>query len=257
MKILVPGVLGSLTARVEGLLENRGYTVVSLGDVSAPDLETGLSYIDNDICAPTVAIVGQYMEWFEQHEMAKGIAVLAPIICHNCRCISLQDTLGVVFERAGLQEVEIVELSSAELAELAQSESAARTSDGQLEIGICGTAPVLTVGEFRSAVCDHLGEAGIKAVLPPLKRILDRQDFLTPAMEYFNEKGVGTVICILPFGCLSGHVYGRAQLREMRRRFPDIELTILDYDPSASEINLLNRTELVIQAARERQRTNA
>ncbi len=257
MKILVPGVLGSLTAQVERLLENRGYTIINLGDVTTIDLETGLSYIDNDICASTVAIAGQYMKWFEQHGAAKDVAMLAPIVCHDCRSICLRATLETAFERAGLQGVEVVELSSVELAELAQGEEMARVGDGRPAIGICGTAPVLTVGEFRRAVCDHLEEAGIEAVLPPLERILDRQEFLTPAMEYFNGQGVRTVICILPFGCLSGHVYGRAQLREMRRRFPGIELTILDYDPSASEINVLNRTELVIQAARERQRESA
>lgn len=111
VKILVPGMLGSLTARVVRLLENRGYAVVFLDEITNADLETGLRYVDNDICAPTIAIIGQYMRWAGQHTGEKEISVLAPILCHNCRSISLLETLDTVFNRAGYRDIKLVELS--------------------------------------------------------------------------------------------------------------------------------------------------
>lgn len=252
VKILVPGVLGSLTARVVRLLEGRGYSVVFLDETTDADLETGLRYVDNDICAPTIAIIGQYMRWAEQHTDEKEISVLAPILCHDCRSMSLRDTLDTAFKRAGYRDVKLVELSSSELKALAEPAVEEAPITHSTTIGLCGNVPVLTIEELRHTVCTHLENSGVAVVTPPLERVLDQQDFLTPAMEYFDEVGIRTAICILPFGCMSGHVYARGQLRELRKRFPEIELTILDYDPSASDINLLNRTELVIQAAAER-----
>ena len=46
-------------------------------------------------------------------------------------------------------------------------------------------------------------------------------------------------------------MFARGQLRRLREQFPNVEITMLDYDPSASDINLVNRTELVIQSAKE------
>lgn len=252
--ILVPGMLGSLTARVAQLLENRGYSVMLLDEITGADLEAGLRYVDNDICAPTIAMIGQCIRWAEQHASAEEISILIPILCHDCRSISLRDTLDVTFKRAGYHNIKLVELSSSELRALADPavEEAPIPIAHGTTIGLCGNVPVLTIEELRRTVCTHLENSGVSVVIPPLKRILDQQDFLTPALEYFSEVGIRTVICVLPFACMSGHVYARGQLRELRKRFPEIDLTILDYDPSASDINLINRTELVVQAAAER-----
>ena len=252
VEILVPGVLGRLTARVAQLLDSHGYSVVLLDEITDADLEAGLRYVDNDICAPAIAIIGQYMRWAEQHAGVEEISVLAPILCHSCRSISLRDTLDVVFKRAGYHDVKLVELSSSELRALAEPAVEEALIAHSTTIGLCGNVPVLTIKELRRTVCTHLENSGVSVVIPPLKRILDQQDFLTPSLEYFSEVGIRTAICILPFGCMSGHVYARGQVRELRKRFPEIDLTILDYDPSASDINLINRTELVIQAAAER-----
>lgn len=252
VKILVPGMLGSLTARVVRLLENRGYAVVFLDEITNADLETGLRYVDNDICAPTIAIIGQYMRWAGQHTGEKEISVLAPILCHNCRSISLLETLDTVFNRAGYRDIKLVELSGPELIALAEPAAEKAPIAHGTTIGLCGNVPVFTIKELRCTVCTHLENSGVTVVIPPLERVLGQQDFLTPALEYFSEVGIRTAICILPFGCMSGHVYARGQVRELRKRFPEIDLTILDYDPSASDINLLNRAELVIQAAAER-----
>lgn len=251
LKILVPGVLGSLTDQVVKLLKGRGHSVIPLAKITAADLETGLRYIDNDICTPTIAIIGQLMRWEERNKDQGEISVLVPMLCHECRCISMRATLEIALKRAGRHEVKLVELSNSDLRALAESSPTETPDKCEPAIGLCGNVPVLTIYELRRIVYSHLEDSGVNVVVPPLERVLGKRDFLTPALEYFDEVGIRTAICILPFGCMSGHVYARGQLRELRKRFPTIELTILDYDLSASDINLLNRTELVIQAAAE------
>lgn len=252
--VLVPGIMAPLADGVSRVLAERGYRAVYLGEITPDDIDAGLAHIDNDICVSTVAIVGQYMRWIEAHgaESTSGLAVLAPEVCRDCRSVSMPSVLPTAFERAGYEGIEVVPFSSPETRSSAPAADAPALDAERPVIGVCGNMPVLTTNEFRHVVCDHLEESGIQVVLPPLQRIADERDFLRPALEWFREQGVTTAICILPFGCLGGHVYARGQLRTFQKEFPEIELTILDYDPSASDVNLVNRTELVIQAAREK-----
>lgn len=251
-RILVPGTLGDLYEGAREILAEQGYDATYLGNITGDDIDTGLAHIDNDICLSTVAIVGQYMRYFNEHGVEDGICVLAPEICRDCRSVSIPDVLPSTFERAGIEGVTVVPFSSAEAKSSTPAPETCQIASDKPVIGVTGNMPVVTTQEFRRVVCNHLEESGCQVVLPPAQAISDTRDFLTPALRYFDEQGITTVICILPFGCLGGHVFARGQLRKLQREFPHIELTILDYDPSASDINLVNRTELVIQSAKEK-----
>ena len=250
-KVLIPGTMGQLAKETCSILREREYDPVYLGEITAEDIDCGLAHIDNDICIPTIAIVGQYVRYFSEHGAEEGICVLAPEICRDCRSVSMPSVLGPTFKRAGLTGIEIVDFTSEQTLSAAPSEPPSATDDERPAIGLCGNMPVLTTHELHHVVFEHLEKSGCRVVMPPLQRIANERDFLTPALEYFTQVGVKCAICLLPFGCLGGHVYARGQLRKLQAEFPDVELTILDYDPSASDINLINRTELVIQSAKE------
>ena len=286
-RLLIPGTVGPLAPVLAESLAARGYEPVLLGKVDPADIDVGLAHIDNDVCAATIAALGQFLRYLEGEgaggDGAPGgaadaaaaasdgsVSVLAPDLCRECRSISLPDLLPGAFARAGYADIAVVPLTSAEALDAAlaisavQSDhvapapdgfalrAAAPASDGCPVIGLCGNMPVLTTDEFRHVVVERLEQAGCRVLMPPLDRIADRRDFFTPALEFFAGCGVETVVCILPFGCLGGHAYARVQMRKLLARFDTMELTILDYDPSASDINLVNRTELIIQSARER-----
>lgn len=251
-KVLVPGTMGNLHEGAHDALAQQGFEAVYLGQITGDDIDTGLAHIDNDICLSTVAIVGQYMRYFNEHGVEEGMHVLAPEICRDCRSVSIPDVLPSTFERVGITGVTVVPFSSTQAKDIAPAANMCELAADKPVIGVTGNMPVITTDEFRRVVCTHLEESGCHVVLPPAGRIADERDFLTPALRYFDEQGITTVICILPFGCLGGHVFARGQLRKLQREFPHIELTILDYDPSASDINLVNRTELVIQSAKEK-----
>lgn len=250
-KVLIPATLGKLADGARAILRERGYEAVELGEITSDDIDCGLSHIDNDVCFPAIAAIGQYIRYFNEHGTNDIACVLAAEICAGCRSASVPYVLHGALERAGFTNVEIVFFSSAESKSSAPPEEPVNLDGRKPVVGVCGNTPTLTTYELRRAVVRHIEKSGCQVVMPPLQRVCDERDFLSPAFEYFNDLGVTSVICILPFGCLGGHVYARGQLRKMQERFPGIELTILDYDPSASEVNLENRTELVVQTARE------
>lgn len=63
------------------------------------------------------------------------------------------------------------------------------------------------------------------------------------------EHGCTNVLCLQPFSCLPNHIAGKAIIKEMRRRYPGLNMMTIDYDPGASEINQLNRIMLLTSVA--------
>jgi predicted nucleotide-binding protein (sugar kinase/HSP70/actin superfamily) len=76
--------------------------------------------------------------------------------------------------------------------------------------------------------------------------------YLTADMCLMLEKGINNILCLQPFGCLPNHITGKGVVKELKRRYPGANLTAVDYDPGASEVNQLNRIKLLMSVARER-----
>ena len=75
--------------------------------------------------------------------------------------------------------------------------------------------------------------------------------FLTAEMIELIESGVGNIVCVQPFACLPNHVSGKGMLKAIRNEFPESNIIAIDYDPGASEVNQLNRIELMLATAFE------
>lgn len=63
------------------------------------------------------------------------------------------------------------------------------------------------------------------------------------------ETGTPNIVCAQPFACLPNHVVGKGVFRELRRLYPQANVTSIDYDPGASEVNQLNRIKLMVATA--------
>lgn len=72
---------------------------------------------------------------------------------------------------------------------------------------------------------------------------------LTAEIVKLLESGISNMICIQPFACLPNHVIGKGMIREIKRRYPYLNITPIDYDPGASEVNQLNRIKLMLSTA--------
>ncbi|WP_163194375.1 2-hydroxyacyl-CoA dehydratase [Clostridium thermarum] len=73
--------------------------------------------------------------------------------------------------------------------------------------------------------------------------------FLTAEMVELIESGVENIICMQPFACLPNHVTGKGMIKALKERYPLANITAVDYDPGASEVNQLNRIKLMLAAA--------
>ncbi len=75
--------------------------------------------------------------------------------------------------------------------------------------------------------------------------------FLTGEMVELLTSGTPNIICIQPFACLPNHVVGKGVIKALRREYPRSNITAVDYDPGASEVNQLNRIKLMLSVAKK------
>lgn len=73
--------------------------------------------------------------------------------------------------------------------------------------------------------------------------------FLTAEMIELIKSGAQNIVCMQPFACLPNHVTGKGMIKELKHRFPMANITAVDYDPGASEVNQLNRIKLMLSVA--------
>ena len=64
--------------------------------------------------------------------------------------------------------------------------------------------------------------------------------------------GVPNVVCVQPFGCLPNHVVGKGIIKKVKHIYPQSNIVAVDYDPSASKVNQINRIRLMLETAREK-----
>ena len=74
---------------------------------------------------------------------------------------------------------------------------------------------------------------------------------LTADMVELIENGYVNIVCAQPFGCLPNHIAGKGVVNRIRQRYPEANITPVDYDPSATKVNQENRIKLMLAVARE------
>ena len=80
--------------------------------------------------------------------------------------------------------------------------------------------------------------------------------FLTAEMIELINSGAQNIVCMQPFACLPNHVTGKGMIKELKNRYPKANITAVDYDPGASEVNQLNRIKLMMSVAFKNFETN-
>ena len=75
--------------------------------------------------------------------------------------------------------------------------------------------------------------------------------FLTAEMIEYIENGIPNIICVQPFACLPNHVVGKGVIKTIREKFPEANISPVDYDPGASESNQANRIKLLMTVAKD------
>ncbi|MDR0535761.1 MAG: acyl-CoA dehydratase activase-related protein [Puniceicoccales bacterium] len=78
------------------------------------------------------------------------------------------------------------------------------------------------------------------------------EGWLIPAeLACFAESGILNAVSLQPFGCIANHLIAKGVERNIRARYPRMNLLFLDLDSGTSEANLLNRLHFIVQNARD------
>jgi predicted CoA-substrate-specific enzyme activase len=73
--------------------------------------------------------------------------------------------------------------------------------------------------------------------------------FLTAEMVELIEQGAPNIVCMQPFACMPNHITGKGVIKALKDHYPNVNITAIDYDPGASEVNQLNRIKLMFSVA--------
>ena len=75
--------------------------------------------------------------------------------------------------------------------------------------------------------------------------------FLTAEMIEYIEHDIPNIVCVQPFACLPNHVVGKGVIKTIREKYPEANISPIDYDPGASEANQTNRIKLLMTVAKD------
>lgn len=124
-------------------------------------------------------------------------------------------------------------------------------------------------------VLDSVGQACAKAMKDagfygagPFKQLMKKPEgilslgvkmgegwLLCAEMVELIEDGYSNIICAQPFGCLPNHIAGKGVTNKIREKYPEANITAVDYDPSSTKVNQENRIKLMLAVAREKLQT--
>ena len=77
--------------------------------------------------------------------------------------------------------------------------------------------------------------------------------FLAGEIIDLLQRKVDNIVCAQPFGCLPNHICGKGILKRLKELYPQANIVAVDYDPSASRVNQLNRIKLMMEVAQEKE----
>lgn len=117
-------------------------------------------------------------------------------------------------------------------------------------LGIIGNPLLVADEHLNDGLLAEVVRACVRPVLPQFA-LLQGEDISYPdQLEAFRRQGIRHVVYLMPQGCLKGHTQVRGALNKWHTRFPELRLTVIDYDPDGSSANRRNRLALALAQAR-------
>lgn len=114
------------------------------------------------------------------------------------------------------------------------------------------------LGSVQREMLDILNGAGY-AALPPLAQVKRQAEGLAPlnvtvadgwliAAEAAAWAGLGwrKILCVQPFACLPGHIFGKGQYAALQRKLPNARLVSVDYDASTGPGTVESRIRMLL-----------
>ncbi|MGN0077594.1 MAG: BadF/BadG/BcrA/BcrD ATPase family protein [Coriobacteriales bacterium] len=122
--------------------------------------------------------------------------------------------------------------------------------EGEL-VGIAGNPLLLFDARANQGLVEAAAEHGARLCFPESNSWFSDPDHYLPQLQSLYSQGARRLLWLQSFCCLKAHVHVRGQLAQLRRRFPDVEISVIDIDPQASPLNGRNRLLLALESLQE------
>ena len=99
------------------------------------------------------------------------------------------------------------------------------------------------LAEIQRDMLSILNQAGYHA-LPPLPELKRQAEGYAPVG--WARLGYRKILCVQPFACLPGHIFGKGQYAALQRKLPGARLVSVDYDASTGEGTVLSRIRMLL-----------
>lgn len=106
-------------------------------------------------------------------------------------------------------------------------------------IHILGDAGFETLPPFKELKAQATGYA-------PLRITLADGWLITAEAVAWSRLGYRKILCVQPFACLPGHIFGKGQYSALQRKLPGTVLTSIDYDASTGEGTVQTRIRMLL-----------
>jgi len=80
----------------------------------------------------------------------------------------------------------------------------------------------------------------------PLRITLADGWLITAEAAAWARLGYSKILCVQPFACLPGHIFGKGQYAQLQRKLPDTRLVSVDYDASTGEGTVQTRIRMLL-----------
>lgn len=240
--------------RTFGVLDEAYVKAAREGDIYAfanmdeCDVETSRVYV-HDLCYTTLVTIGRALRIMEAAPELDRLAI--PYICSEC----IFDCIPVVLARTLGRYIDVewvhawpenTEQDTTERSGAASASSLKHEAQERKKIGLVGTAPLVFDPYLNDNIVQVIESHGAEVVFPNAHELQVDDVRYIPVLKRFVEEGVTSVIYLQSFGCLKGHVQARGALHELKNLFPQLTITVIDYDAEASALNRENRVLLAI-----------
>ena len=265
--ILMPALAPYHLAAISAIVNEAGYQLEVLPEFTANDVESGLRFCNNDLCYPIIAIAGQVINALPRYAGAESLTVIIPQVCCGCRSIELEQIIRNQLKIAKFNsKIEVIGIPSRnELftmpAWLATriydvlkdgNNEALSQSDPRPRVCVLGNAALLYTPQLNNRILEQIADEGCVPCTPPITELLRTNAPLEQLVGGYVEEGVLDFIFLQSFGCLTGHIHARGAAKRLKKRYPEVNISFIEFDPGASEVNQSSRLKLALTIAKER-----
>ena len=228
-------------AEAAGCSLKRIPNVMSEG-ISAVDAQAAQRQVPGDVCFTAAALIARSLQIVEKNPQVKALRI--PLVCNQCLLDGLAHTiwrlngscLEIIWDEHWPQPIE-------------KPATPKEEGIGRVLVGIVGNPLLCFDALMNDSILKLLERLGCNVAMPDPDKLFCEDVRYLDQLDEFSRKGVNCVIYLQSFGCMKAHVHARGFAHEFARRYPNMPITVIDYDPESSALNRENRIRLAVEAA--------